>query len=322
MKTVKKISVVIACYKDEESIISLYTRLKKTLEKITSQYEIIYVNDGSPDNSQQILRELTKKDKGVIVITHSRNFGSQNAFTSGMLESTGDAVVLMDGDLQDPPELIEEFVEKWLEGYDVVYGERVQREGSVAYGLAAKLFYIVFSKLAYVKVPRNAGDFSLMDRKIVTVINSMPETDRFIRGMRAWAGFKQIGVPYRRPERYSGKSTNNWFSNSRWLRKAIFSFSYEPLELITILAALCTLFSVFAILFYMIAYFIIPNAPKGFMTLLLAVLFLGSIQLLCLSIIGEYLGRIFEEVKKRPKFIVKEKINAEERKVKEGRHNE
>lgn len=318
MITAKKISVIIACYKDEGNILLLYERLTAVFNKITPHYEIIYVNDGSPDNSEDILRALAKKDKTVTIIFHSRNFGSQNAFTSGMSVATGDAIVLMDGDLQDPPELIGPFVKKWLEGYDVVYGERIRREDSLIYNLAAKLFYLIFSKLAYIKVPRDAGDFSLLDKKIVFHLNEMPETDRFLRGMRAWIGFKQVGIPYVRPKRHSGKSTNNWVSNLRWLRKAVFSFSYEPLELIITLAALCTILSVFAILFYIAAYFILPNAPRGFMTLLLAILFLGSIQLLCLSIIGEYLGRIFEEVKKRPKFIVKEIINSKQNKDNNG----
>lgn len=304
----KKISVVIACYKDEKSILPLYGRLKAALQKITSHYEIIYVNDGSPDNSEKILRTLANNDKDITVILHSRNFGSQNAFTSGMNVAMGDAVVLMDGDLQDPPELIESFVKKWLEGYDVVYGERIKREASFIYNVAAKLFYLVFSKLAYIKVPRNAGDFSLLDKKIVFKMNEMPETDRFLRGMRAWVGFKQIGVPYVRPERYAGKSTNNWISNLRWLRKAVFSFSYEPLEYISVIAAVSTMLSMSGMVFYVILYFLIPNAPHGFLTLLLAILFIGSIQLLSLSVIGEYVGRIFEEVKNRPKFIIKEII--------------
>lgn len=308
MITSKKISVVIACYKDEGSIIPLHERLNSILKKITPTYEIIYVNDGSPDNSEEILRELAKKDKNVTVIIHSRNFGSQNAFTSGMIIATGDAIVLMDGDLQDPPELIEQFVKKWLEGYDVIYGVRIRREASFVYNLAAKLFYLVFSRLAYIKVPRNAGDFSLADKRVISHINEMPETDRFLRGLRAWVGFKQTGVPYVRPERYSGKSTNNWMSNLRWLRKAVFSFSYEPLEFISVLAAISTIISISGIFFYIIAYFIFHNTPQGFITLLLAILFFGSIQLLCLSVIGEYVGRIFEEVKKRPKFIVKEII--------------
>jgi dolichol-phosphate mannosyltransferase len=245
----------------------------------------------------------------VVVINHARNFGSQAAFTSGMRVATGDAVVLLDGDLQDPPELIPQFFARWREGYDVVYGVRVKREATLFLQLAYKAFYRVFSGLSYVKEPRDAGDFSIIDRRVVDAINGMGERDRFLRGMRAWAGFKQIGVPYVRPERMFGVTTNSLLKNLAWARKGIFSFSYVPLEMISYLAFAVTALSLLAIVFYVVMFLVRPKPPSGFITLLVAVLFLGGIQLLCLGIIGDYLGRVFEEVKQRPLFLIDSILN-------------
>lgn len=307
----KFISVVPIAYKDEGNIKELYHRLSITLKKITSHYEIIYVNDGSPDSSQDILRKLAAKDKHLTVIRHSRNFGAQSAFTMGMKHAIGDAVVVMDGDLQDPPELIEDFVKKWLEGFDVVYGVRRKREKSMGHfwEILYHWFYLTFNKLSEVKTPLDAGDFSLMDKKVVGQINNLPEKDRFIRGLRAWVGFKQTGIEYVRPERFSGKTTNSFVRNINWARKAIFSFSYTPLEWVFYSAIFSIFISLLAILVYIILFFVKADAPRGFMSILVAVLFLGSIQLVVLSIMSEYLRRIFVEVKSRPHSIIDEIIN-------------
>lgn len=316
MITRKYLSVVAIAYKDEGNIKALYGRLTKVLKTITPNYEIIYVNDASPDNSQEILKKLAVRDKRLSIILHSRNFGAQNAFTTGMKHAKGDAVVIMDGDLQDPPELIEEFVKKWIEGNEVVYGARRKRERSMGafWELAYHWFYVLFNKISYIQVPLDAGDFSLMDRKVVNHINALPEKDRFIRGLRAWVGFKQIGVSYIRPERFSGVSTNNFFKNLKWVRKAIFSFSYAPLEWVFNIAIISVIVSLISVIFYIFLYFYKPDAPKGFLTLLVAFLFLGSVQLVILSIICEYLRRIFEEVKSRPVTIVEEVINSHKEK--------
>lgn len=226
-----------------------------------------------------------------------------------MTIATGDAVVLLDGDLQDPPEVIIEFAKKWSDGYDVVYGIRTKRETTFFLRFAYKLFYRIFSKLSYVRIPRDAGDFSLMDRKVVQALVAMPERDMFVRGLRAWVGFKQTGVPYHRPERMFGRTTNSLFKNIRWAKKGIFSFSYEPLELVFYLAFTVSVVSLFAILVYFFLYFYLPEPPPGTSTIIIFILFFSSIQLISLSVIGEYLGRIFEEVKGRPKFIVKEILN-------------
>jgi dolichol-phosphate mannosyltransferase len=306
----KKVSIVIACYRDGQAIPVMHERLVQALEPLGIDFEIIFVNDASPDDAEEVLRGLAARDPRVIAINHSRNFGSQAAFTSGMHLATGDAVVLMDGDLQDPPEIIPKLVEKWREGHDVVYGERVKREATWFLQIAYKAFYRVFRALSYVRIPTDAGDFSLIDRKVVDAINAMPERDRFVRGLRAWAGFRQVGVPYVRPERMFGVTTNNLIKNIAWARKGIFSFSFAPLEWISYLAGSVTVISVCAIVFYLVAYAINPSrSPTGFMTLLMVSLFLGSVQLLCLSIIGEYVGRVFEEVKQRPHYIVKSIFN-------------
>lgn len=306
----KKISAIIACYRDAQAVPYMYQRLKDVFNKIGVDYEIIFVNDCSPDNAAEVLAELAAREKKVIVINHARNFGSQNAFTSGMRIATGDAVVLLDGDLQDPPELIEGFYQKWIEGYDVVYGVRVTREASLFLRFAYKAFYRLFRSAAYVKVPVDAGDFSLIDRRVVEAMNALPESNRFLRGLRAWVGFRQIGVPYVRPERMFGHTTNSILRNLGWARKAILSFSYAPLDFITALASFMVVASFLAILAQIIVRLFWPElTASGISTVIVLVLFIGAIQMLCLSIIGSYLMHIYDEVKHRPPFIVSSIIN-------------
>lgn len=300
-----KLSAIIAVYKDAPAVPIMYERLVRVFEKIGVRYEIIFVNDASPDEARSVLAALAEKDPCVVVINHTRNFGSQNAFTSGMQIATGDAVVLLDGDLQDPPELIEAFYEKWREGYQVVYGERVSREASPAMQFFYKAFYRVFQRLAYVPIPLDAGDFSLLDRRVVNALNALPENNRFLRGLRAWVGYKQTGVPYVRPERMFGRTTNSFFKNVAWAQKAIFSFSYMPLEIITWLALITVLLAVIGIVTQFVLRLLFPTiAPSGFTTLIILILFMGGIQLLCLSFIGSYLAHIYEEVKRRPPYLV------------------
>jgi len=313
----KKISAIIACYKDEKAIPIMHERLTKVFNKIKVDYEIIFVNDGSPDNSESILKKIVEKDSHTIAINHSRNFSSQMAFTSGMEIATGNAVVFLDGDLQDPPEIIEKFYYKWIEGYDVVYGIRTKREAPLVMQIAYKLFYRIFHKISYITIPLDAGDFSLIDKKVVDVLKTFPERDRFLRGLRAWVGFRQTGIPYVRPERMFGKTTNNFLKNFNWATKGIVSFSYVPLQMMTILSFCVFVLSIFAIIIQISLRLIFPeSAPRGTSTILIAVLFIGSIQLLGTSILGEYIGKIFEEVKQRPRFIIK---NIYEKKQKTSR---
>ncbi|GAB3994744.1 hypothetical protein GCM10028807_33060 [Spirosoma daeguense] len=299
------ISPIIACYKDAQAIPYMYERLVKTFNEMKVRYEIIFVNDNSPDNTDEVLNELCAKDPNVIAIKHSRNFGSQSAFLSGMEIATGDAVVLMDGDLQDPPEIIPKFYEKWQQGFDVTYGVRVQREMAPHVHFFYKQFYRLFKRTAYINIPVDAGDFSLIDRKVVRELVNLPETEQFLRGLRAWVGFRQTGVDYVRPERMFGVSTNNWTKNIWWAKKAIFSFSFAPLELMTYAGFVLTGLSMLGIIWQIISRLINfdPHTPYGLSTVIILVTFFGGINLLGISFLGEYISKIFEETKKRPKFI-------------------
>jgi len=306
----KKLSAVIACYRDAPAISQMYQRLKDVFGKIKVNYEIIFVNDSSPDNTREILAGLAAQDKKVIVINHARNFGSQSAFTSGMRIATGEAVILLDGDLQDPPELIEQFFQKWREGYDVVYGTRVKRKAGLFMQAFYKIFYRIFRATSYISVPVDAGDFSLIDRRVIDALNSLPENNRFLRGLRAWVGFKQTGVSYVRPERAFGRTTNSLLKNLDWARKAIFSFSYAPLDFILWLAFVTVGGSVVAMIWQVALRILRPElAPRGYTTLFILILLLGGIQLLCLGIIGSYLAHIYDEVKRRPSYIVESFLN-------------
>ena len=298
------ISPIIACYKDAQAIPYMYERLVTMFNEIKVRYEIIFVNDNSPDNTDEVLNAICAKDPNVIAIKHSRNFGSQSAFLSGMEIATGDAVVLMDGDLQDPPEVIPQFVAKWQQGFDVVYGVRVQREMAPHVHFFYKQFYRLFKRTAYIDIPVDAGDFSIIDRKVVRELVNLPETEQFLRGLRAWVGFRQTGVDYVRPERMFGVSTNNWTKNIGWAKKAIFSFSFAPLELMTYAGFVLTGLSILGILWQILAKFVFfPDTPAGISTVIILVMFFGGINLLGISFLGEYISKIFEETKKRPKFI-------------------
>ncbi len=298
------ITAIIACYKDAQAIPFMYERLVKTFNEMKVRYEIIFVNDASPDNQEEVINNICQNDSNVIGITHSRNFGSQSAFLSGMEIASGDAMVLMDGDLQDPPEVIPKFYQKWTEGYEVTYGVRIKREMKPHIEFLYKLFYKIFQSLSYVPIPRDAGDFSMIDRKVVKEIVALPETEQFLRGLRAWVGFKQIGVDYVRPERMFGVSTNNWRKNIWWAKKAIFSFSFAPLELMSYAGFSLTGLSLLGIVYQLLAkYIFAPDTPQGFTTVIILIVLFGGLTLLGISFLGEYISKIFEETKKRPKFI-------------------
>jgi dolichol-phosphate mannosyltransferase len=303
-KRKRSVSAIIACYKDEPAIPIMYRRLTDTFQKLEIDYEIIFVNDCSPDNSAEVIREISSKDPKVVGISHSRNFGSQMAFRSGMELSTKDSVVLLDGDLQDPPELIEAFYAKWEEGYDVIYGNRVRREMPWHWGLMYKAFYRVFAAFSYVNIPLDAGDFSLIDRKVVNWLLSCPERDLFMRGLRAYVGFRQTGVPYERPERMFGVTTNSFTKNIDWAKKGIFSFSNVPLTMLTSAGLALFSFSVVAAIVIAILRIAVPDiAPRGVTTMLIAILMFGSMNLFGIGLVGEYIGKIMIEVKGRPRLI-------------------
>ncbi len=298
------VSAVIACYKDADAIAIMHRRLTDTFRSLGVDYEIIFVNDCSPDDTAQVLQRLSAGDPHVIGVTHSRNFGSQAAFRSGMELAQREACVLLDGDLQDPPELISEFVTKWREGYDVVYGRRVRREMPWLQERLYKAFYALFSSLSNVPIPRDAGDFSLIDRRVISWILRCEERDSFLRGLRAFVGFRQIGVDYVRPERMFGRSTNNFLRNVGWAKKAIFSFTSTPLDAMFLSGVSLFILAVFGMILLLVVKIIAPSlAPPGISSVVLTTIFFGSLNLLGLSVIGEYVGKILEEVKRRPPFI-------------------
>lgn len=300
----RSISAVIACYKDGEAIPIMHRRLTDTFRKLGIDYEIIFVNDGSPDASAQVILELSAADPRVIGISHSRNFGSQMAFRSGMELATKEAVVLLDGDLQDPPELIEQFHAKWREGFDVVYGRRVKREMAWHWALAYKAFYRVFAAFSYVDIPLDAGDFSLIDRRAVAWLLNCPERDLFVRGLRAYVGFRQTGVDYVRPERMFGRTTNSFLKNIDWAKRGIFSFSNTPLTMLTAAGVVLLGLSLAAAIVVALLRILIPDiAPRGTTTLLITILMFGSLNLFAIGVVGEYVAKIMIEVKGRPRLI-------------------
>lgn len=309
MLTDKKISIIVICYNDGGSVREMYRRVTEVMRQVSPNYELIYVNDKSPDNAMEVLRQVAGQDRRVIVISHARNFGGQAAYTTGLKYCTGDAAILLDGDIQDPPELFPELVKQWNEGYDVVYGERIRRKGNWFWRLCYKIFYRIFKKMAYLNIPLDASDFGLMSRRVIDAINTMPENDRYIRGLRAWVGYKSIGIPYTRAERFSGVSNNSFLWSVTWAKRLILSFSYKPLEWISYLAGFMVVVSAVTIVGIIIAHFALGTAPRGIDTILVVSLFMGALQLLCFSVIAEYLARMFEEIKARPKNLVDEIIN-------------
>jgi dolichol-phosphate mannosyltransferase len=287
----------------------MYERLTAVFAKLGLDYEIIFVNDASPDDSEDIIKDISAKDPHVTGVTHSRNFGSQAAFRSGMELAGKESCVLLDGDLQDPPELIEDFVRLWRDGADVVYGRRVKREMSRPLELCYKIFYRILAAMSEFVIPKDAGDFSLMDASVVYWVLQCQERDSFLRGLRAYVGFKQIGADYVRPERMFGHSTNNWIKNIGWAKKAIFSFSRVPLHCLTAFGSITVgLTMCLAIWSIVVRVFFPGQAPRGITFLALLVMFFGSSIIMGLGLLGEYLGKIFEETKSRPSFIRKNLI--------------
>ena len=300
----RSLSAIIACYRDEQAIPVMHRRLTDTFRQLDIDYEIIFVNDCSPDESARLIQEISEVDSHVIGVSHSRNFGSQMAFRSGMELATMDGVVLLDGDLQDPPELIEHFYEQWEAGYDVVYGRRIKREMNWFWGLLYKLFYRVFAAFSYVQIPLDAGDFSLIDRRVVGWLLNCPERDLFMRGLRAYVGFKQIGVDYVRPERMFGRSTNNLLSNIEWAKKGIFSFSNTPLTMLTTLGIALLALSILGVFLSVLLRLFAPElAPQGATTLQILILMFGSLNIFAIGLVGEYIAKIMAEVKGRPRLI-------------------
>lgn len=307
----KKISIIITCYNEEENIVPLYNRIKNVFKKIKYRYEILYIDNDSTDKSLQIFKNLARKDKAVKIIIMSRNFGSpQPSFIAGLERSTGDAIVLLHGDIQDPPEMIPKFISHWEKGYDVVYGIRVSRKGSgLFYNLLYKTFYYILKKLSYVDIPLHAGEFSLFDKRIKRELMQFKESDYYLRALRSYVGFKQIGIPYVRDARIHGKSSENLLKSFWWAKTIIVNFSLKPLEWISQVAFVVMLLAFLYMTGSIISVFIFRNSPTGTPTVIVLILFLGGIQLLSLSVIAEYLAKIFIEIKGRPRYIIKKTYN-------------
>jgi dolichol-phosphate mannosyltransferase len=307
------LSVVIPCMNEEEVLRETNRRLTAVLEQAPVNFELIYVDDGSTDSTPNLLRELQTEDHRIRVIRLSRNFGHQIAITAGIEHACGNAVVIIDADLQDPPEVILEFLGKWMDGYDVVYGVRTERDGESAFKLwTARVFYRLLGRLSDTSMPVDTGDFRLMDRRVVDALITMPERDRFVRGMVSWLGFSQVAVPYHRASRAAGSTKFSLFKMVRFALDGIFSFSILPLRLATWTGFAASGVAVLAILIVLLDTFLrVPGLVKGWSSTVIAVLFIGGVQLICTGIIGEYIGRIYGESKRRPLYIVRERMGFE-----------
>lgn len=300
-------SIVAPCYNEEGNLPELYRRITEVMDRTGEPWELVLINDGSADRTPEIMRELHALDPRVHYIDFARNFGHQLAVTAGMDYAQGEAVVLIDADLQDPPELILDMIEKWKQGYHVIYAVRTERKGETWFKLAtAKLFYRLIYRITDVNIPLDTGDFRLMDRQVIDTMRRMRERHRFIRGMTSWVGFKQTGVEYVRQERFAGSTSYPLRRMLKFASDAITGFSYFPLQLATYLGFIIAGLAVLFILFVIAARLSGNQTFEGQATTLVMVLFLGGIQLLSLGIIGEYLGRIYDEVKGRPLYVVSE----------------
>lgn len=303
------LSVIIPCFNEEAVLRATHERLTIVLSGMNQDYELIFIDDGSRDNTQQILAELQLFDPHMRALILSRNFGHQIATSAGLEEAAGDAIVIIDADLQDPPELIPKMVELWREGNEVVYGVRLEREGESKFKLwTAKAFYRLINRLSETKMPLDAGDFRLIDRKVLDVLKSMPERARFLRGMVSWAGFRQIALPYARAARQAGESKYPLRKMVHFATDGIISFSLVPLKLAIWSGFLAIWIAVAGIIVAIIDRFFETNVVRGWASIFVAVLFMGGVQLVSLGILGEYLGRIYTEVKRRPLYVVQERL--------------
>ncbi len=305
-------SVVAPVFNEEALVEEFYKRTAAAMETLGEPFEIVLINDGCRDRSPEIMREIHEQDPRVNVINFSRNFGHQLAITAGIDYAQGQAVIVIDSDLQDPPEVIPELIQSWKDGYEVVYAVRSEREGETWFKkFTASFFYRLIANITSINMPVDAGDFRLMDRKVVDALSSMREYHRFMRGMSVWVGFKQTGVAYKRAARKAGETKYPLRKMIRFAFDGITSFSYAPLQLATYLGFVTAGLSVLFIVIAMVLRLSGAEELKGQATTLISVLFMGGVQLIFLGIIGEYLGRIYNEVKHRPLYIVSEALGYE-----------
>ena len=298
------LSVVVPCYNEQESIGACHQRLTQVLSALGESYEIIYVDDGSHDKTAGLLNEIQSADRCVVVVQLSRNFGHQPAVTAGLSASRGQAVVIIDADLQDPPEVIPEMLSLWRSGYKVVYGIRHSRDGESGFKLwTAKVFYRVINSLSDVDIPLDTGDFRLIDRVVVDVFLGMPERHRLLRGMWSWIGFPQVGLPYQRAPRFAGKTKYPLRKMLGLALDGIVSFSVVPLRLVTALGFLSAGAAFIGIVYTLCVRLLTHSWVRGWAMTFIGILFMAGVQMLCLGILGEYIGRIYTESKQRPLFI-------------------
>ncbi len=300
-----RLSVAIPVHNEESVLPELLARVQKVLDGLPpGPHEILFVDDGSTDRSFEILCQAARKDARIVAIALSRNFGHQAAITAALDHVSGDAVVVMDGDLQDVPEVVPEFVEKFREGYDVVYAQRVRRKEPLPLRLCYFIFYRMMAGLSDIRLPLDSGDFGLMSRRVVDHVRRMPEHHRYLRGMRSWVGFRQIGIPVERAERHSGKSKYSVMRLTKLAFDGIFAFSIVPIRAAALMGAFVMFLSTLYVIYSLYAKIFEHRSPQGFTALLIAVTFLSGVVLFFLGIIGEYVGRIYEETKARPQFVI------------------
>ena len=300
-----ELSVVIPVYNEEENIPTLYDRLLRALEGANIDFEIVFVDDGSCDQSIPKLNEIAASDKRVTVVELARNFGHQVAITAGLDFARGKAVAVMDADLQDPPEVLPQFVAKWREGHEVVYAIRARRQETWFLRASYAAFYRLLRRVANVEIPLDAGDFCVMDRRVVDLLKSMPERNRFVRGIRSWVGFSQVGLPFERHARHAGASKYTFGRLTLLALDGLFSFSYVPLRVITVVGISVSFVSMLMAIFFFVKKLVYGLNPPGYASLIVSIFFLAGIQLITLGVIGEYVGRIFEEAKRRPMYILR-----------------
>jgi dolichol-phosphate mannosyltransferase len=298
--------VVIPAFNEQENLPELYRRLVAVLVPLGYSFELIFVNDGSSDGSLALLQELARADSRVLVVDLARNFGHQLAISAGLDYARGGAVIIMDADLQDPPEVLPEFVARWQDGYEVVYAIRAQRKEGPLKRTAYSAFYRLLHRVAQIEIPLDAGDFCIMDRQVADLLRRMPERNRFVRGIRSWVGFRQTGLAYERHARHAGKPKYTFRKLLYLALDGLISFSYLPLRMISLAGLFVSVLSLLIALAYTIQKLTIGLSPPGFATLVVAIFFLAGIQLITIGVIGEYVGRIFEEVKGRPLYVVRQ----------------
>ncbi|HHQ8911248.1 TPA: glycosyltransferase family 2 protein [Bacillus cereus] len=309
----KLISVVVPMYFEEEVAQECYNRLKSVMLQNNINYEFVFVNDGSTDRTMEILSEIAANDYRTKIVNFARNFGHQVAVTAGIAAAKGDAIVIIDADLQDPPEVIPELIAKWEEGYEVVYAKRKQRKGETWFKLlTAKYFYKFLNYMSDIDIPKDTGDFRIIDRKIADVFNQMTERNRFIRGMMSWVGFRQTYVEYERDERFAGETKYPLKKMVKFASDGIIAFSTKPLRIVMSLGLLSVLISIIVLLYTITVKVFGHGTQTGWASIMVAITFFSGIQLLGLGIVGQYIARIYDESKNRPIYIVKETINIDE----------